>query len=276
MQDDQKRGNLDSVIEKAMSRLAERSPDVVEADEQKERKRLGLGRRDYDQVLVERLDEIRAMARLGQVTLPAPPAVASSDAAPQHTCHRTGTLLLAMLASTIIGAGAGAAWFAGPEATQRAAPAEPPAAVAPVAVPLRPEVVAAAGLATAPGPGDDDQVRALVEAWRSAWAERDVDAYLACYSADFIPANGQTRDAWASARRKNIAGRSGIIVATNGLTLERLDGRQMKARFLQDYASGSYRETAQPKTLLVVRGEAGWQIAGEWQGEAPAAAVGAD
>lgn len=274
MQDDQKRGNLDNVIEKAMSRLADRSPDAVEADEQKERTRLGLGRRDYDQVLAERLDEIRAMGRLGQATLPADQPAPVEASLPQRTCHRTGTLLVAMLASTIMGAGAGATWFAGPDATRQAAPSAPPAAVAPMAVPVRPEVVEAPVVAPAPTPTDEEQVRSLVEYWRAAWAARDVDAYLACYATDFTPANGQSHEAWASARRKNIASRSSIIVATNGLTLERLDAQHMKARFLQDYAAGSYRETAQPKTLLLARGEAGWQIVGEWQGEAPAGAVG--
>lgn len=187
-----------------------------------------------------------------------------------------GTLLVAVLLSSIAGAGAGAAWFAGPDATQQAVPSAPPAAVAPVVTAARPEVVEAASVAPAPTPSDEEQVRTLIENWRAAWAGRDVDAYLACYGADFTPANGQARDAWASARRKNISSRDSIIVATNGLTLERLDGQRMKVRFLQDYASGSYRETGQPKTLLLARGEAGWQIVGEWQGEAPATAVGAN
>jgi ketosteroid isomerase-like protein len=275
MQDDQKRGNLDNVIEKAMSRLAGRSPEAVEADEQKERTRLGLGRRDYDQVLAQRLDEIRAMGRLGHATLPASQPVPVETSVPQRTCHRTGTLLVAVLLSSIAGAGAGAAWF-GQAATNQVVPtAAPVAAVAPVAAladPARPEVVEAPAVTPAPSPSDEDRVRALVEHWRAAWAARDIDAYLACYATGFTPANGQAHEDWAAARRKNIASRSSIIVATNGLTLERLDAQRMKARFLQDYASGSYRETAQPKTLLLARGEAGWQIVGEWQGEAPAGA----
>jgi len=270
MPDNQKRGNIDNVIEKAMSRLAGRSPDAVAADEQKERKRLGLGRRDYDQVLADRLEEIRALGRLGQATLPAALPAAAPEPPPPRIGHRTGTLLVAVLLSTIAGATAGAMWFAGPVVARQAAPSEPPVAVAPIAaLPTHPEVVEAASVVPAPIPGDEDQVRELIESWRSAWAGRDVDAYLACYGADFTPANGQTRDAWAAARRKNIASRGNIIVATNGLTLERLDAQRMKARFLQDYAAGSYRETAQPKTLLLARGEAGWKIAGEWQGDAP-------
>jgi ketosteroid isomerase-like protein len=144
----------------------------------------------------------------------------------------------------------------------------------PIAVPAPAEIVETASVTPAPTPTDDDQVRNLIDNWRSAWADRNVDAYLACYSADFSPANGQNHDAWAAARRKNISTRSDIAVNTNELKLERLDAQRMKAQFLQDYASGTYRETAQPKTLLLVRHESGWKIAGEWQGEAPVDEIG--
>jgi hypothetical protein len=50
------------------------------------------------------------------------------------------------------------------------------------------------------------------------------------------------------------------------LRIERLTDDQVKVVFLQDYSSGSYREVAQPKTLLLVRSGSQWQIAGEWQG----------
>jgi ketosteroid isomerase-like protein len=280
MPDDQKRGSIDGLIEKAMSRLAERSPEAVADDERRERQRLGLGRRDYDQALARRLDEIRAMGRSGQAPRP-PSQSATAEPASRRRCIGSGALLVAVLLSSA--AGAAATWLFGPPAVQPAVPQVaaagilPKAAAAPepVAVPEPAKLVAeSASIVSAPKRGDEDQVRELVERWRSAWASRDVDAYLACYGADFAPANGQQREAWAAARRKNIASRSSIIVATNGLTLERLDEQRMAARFFQDYASGSYIETAQAKTLLLVRNEAGWKIAGEWQGDAPAGALG--
>jgi hypothetical protein len=268
MLDDQKRGNIDDVIEKAMSRLAERSPEAIAADEQRERKRLGLGRRDYDQVLADRLEDLRAMTGSGEATLPLAQPPASPGPASQRNCHRTGPMLVAILISAVAGAGAMRLALPGnPQPTQWPVPAT-------AAAPARPELAEVASVAPAPKPGDEDQVRELMERWRSAWAGRDVEAYLATYSADFTPANGQKHDAWVAARRKNISSRSNIAVGTNDLKLERLDARQMKARFLQDYASDAYRETAQAKTLLLVRSEAGWKIAGEWQGEAAAGAIG--
>ena len=49
---------------------------------------------------------------------------------------------------------------------------------------------------------------------------------------------------------------------------------QLRAVFLQDYVSGTYRENARPKTLLLVKAGGDWRIAGEWQGTPPASAVG--
>ena len=269
MTDSLKREPILDVIELAMSRLAQKLPDGVAAEAPQEQEKPGLGRRSYDMALANRLDELRTLAN-GAHGVPPAPALPTP-------CLRTGTMLVAMLLS--IGAGAGATWLATQAVPQQPAvpaPVAPIASIAPIAVPtpVRPEVVETAAVAPAPQPSDEDQARELIENWRAAWAGRDVDAYLASYGADFTPANGQAFDAWTTARRKNISTRSSIAVATNDLTLERLDAQRMKAHFLQDYASGNYRETAQPKTLLLVRGDAGWKIAGEWQGEAPAGALG--
>lgn len=267
MTESPKREPIVDVIELAMSRLANKLPDNIAAEDPKEPENLDLGRRGYDIALAKRLEALRT---IGQGAHDVPPA-AQGPVAPEQPskppcCLRTGTLLLAMLLSIL--AGAAMTWL-----STQASP-QPVVAPAPASAPTLPEVVAAPVAAPKPQPSDEDRARELVENWRSAWAGRDVETYLACYGADFAPANGQTRDAWEAARRKNIASRSSIAVATNGLTFERLDALRMKVSFLQDYASGSYRETAQPKTLLLVRSEAGWLIAGEWQGEVPAGTLG--
>jgi ketosteroid isomerase-like protein len=140
----------------------------------------------------------------------------------------------------------------------------PPTAVAPAAeaLPSTPPV---------PARSDEDQVRETLEAWRQAWSNRDSAAYLSHYSPDFAPPDGQNRTEWAAARRKNLASRTDISVQIHALQIERIAGDQMKLSFLQDYASGSYREKAQAKTLRMIRQDADWLIAGEWQGSPPAA-----
>jgi hypothetical protein len=272
MPDDQKHKSIDSIVELAMSRLDQRSPASVAADDRKQQERLDLGRRDYDVALAKRLEQLRnAMGSNAPVVPPAPQSVAAANPASQSRGFRAGTLLATALLSALAGAAA-MRLAIGDALPPAASPVIPPA---PIAVSAPAAVVEAASVAPVPKPADDDEVRELIENWRSAWAGRNVDAYLATYSADFTPANGQEHDAWVAARRKNISSRSNIVVATNDLTFERLDPQRMKAHFLQDYASGDYRETAQAKTLLLVRSEAGWKIAGEWQGEAPEKSVAA-
>ena len=135
-----------------------------------------------------------------------------------------------------------------------------------VPAPIRAEVVLPPTPTTAaPLAASVAEAQALVERWRQAWSGRDVQAYLACYSPDFVPADGQARPNWEAARRKMLARRADIRVAVNALRLEHLDTDQMKASFLQDYTAGSYREQARAKTLRLVRLGADWLIAGEQQ-----------
>jgi ketosteroid isomerase-like protein len=105
----------------------------------------------------------------------------------------------------------------------------------------------------------------MLERWRQAWSRRDVDAYLSSYSADFVPADGATRSAWAEGRRKNLLGRSRIDVQLRDIKLSPQADGQVKVSLLQDYASDHYRETSRPKTLLLIREGGGWRIAREWQ-----------
>jgi ketosteroid isomerase-like protein len=159
-----------------------------------------------------------------------------------------------------------------------AAPMSPAAVVAPATPAPTAESpsaeVAFAAPAAMPADGGESQARDLVERWRQAWASRDVEAYLRCYSADFLPADGQTRTAWAAARRKKLSRQSDISVQVHDIRLEHIDGDQLKAMFLQNYASGTYREDARSKTLRLVREDGDWRIAGEWQGTPPASTVG--
>lgn len=132
------------------------------------------------------------------------------------------------------------------------------------AVAVAPTPIAPAQLAK-PEPGAEALVEALVERWRQAWSGRDSQAYLACYSPDFVSADGQARPRWEVARRKILARRADVRVTVNALRLERLGADQIKASFLQDYVAGSYREQARAKTLLLVRRGSDWLIAGEQQ-----------
>lgn len=258
---------LNNVIESAMSRLSSQTPGQEAAPEPAPKQRDSLGRRDYDQALAHRLEQLQVA--MGENAPAAPPATKPAPSTVQPRPARAATLLATALISAL--AGAGAMWLAiggkpaGEPAQTRtisALPAPPPAAAEP---------------APAPPPvqkSDETQVRELVENWRQAWSNRDGEAYLSHYSPDFSPADGQSRSAWAAGRRKNLASRSDISVQVRDLRIEHLADQRMKLTFLQDYASGKYRENAQAKTMLLAFQDAHWRIVGEWQGAMPKPASG--
>ena len=110
------------------------------------------------------------------------------------------------------------------------------------------------------------QGRDLIEGWRRAWEQRNVETYLGYYGAQFVPVNGQKLLVWSKARQQNMSSRSSISVGIKDIRVERIGVDQIKVSFLQDYASGTYQESARPKTLLLERTGKEWQISGEWQG----------
>lgn len=155
---------------------------------------------------------------------------------------------------------------AGTEATESAVPAstEEPSAATATATAM------GAAESTQPAAPPSEQVETAVEAWRQAWSARNMTAYLDAYSKSFTPPAGMSRKDWIASRYRNVGGRRSIDVQITELQVQILDGDRARANFLQDYTSGSTRETAQPKTLDLVRdADDRWRIVGEWQGDPP-------
>jgi tetratricopeptide (TPR) repeat protein len=80
--------------------------------------------------------------------------------------------------------------------------------------------------------------QAAVQAWASAWAAKDMKAYLGAYSKDFTPPNKLSRAAWEEERRNRITTKNNISVKLEHLTVT-VNGSTAIAKFKQDYrASG--------------------------------------
>lgn len=282
---------VDSLIESAMKRIKQSGELVDPAT------RTGIGRRDYDQALAKRLALLAQSGHASDSLQAVPAQTPQQHQAPHH--HPAAMLLTTAIVSALFGATL--MWLAIgnkpralslPDATTVRAPAPvgvttPSAADAPTPAasptmpagsPPAPAVsTAAAQAATAPPAPSlslEQEIATMLEAWRNAWANRDPEAYLSFYSPDFAPADGQKRSTWAESRRKNLTSRPSIDVAIHDLEIERMGEGLAKARFHQDYAAGKIRETGQPKTLLLVREQGDWLIAGEWQGKEMAAQAG--
>jgi len=123
---------------------------------------------------------------------------------------------------------------------------------------------AQAGAATA-SPTTEAVLKERLESWRLAWASRDVDTYLAHYSSGFVPANGLTRAAWATARQRIISSRPEIVLSVSKVDIQPIAHDRWQALFLQDYASAGHVEKDAPKTLDWVDEDGVWRIVAERQ-----------
>ena len=244
-----------SAIELAMERVARDgvpapTPEVCNrADE------IG-GRRDYDRALALRHQQISAALGEADCVVELPLSDATAPA-PAGSGFSLRTLMLTAALSALGGAGAALLLV------RDTAIVPPRDSASAVQLPSGTELAET-------GAASERPIRERIEEWRQAWARRDVDAYLALYSSDFVPAEGKSRMEWVASRRKAISSRPEILVRVNKLRIEQSGSDQAKAHFLQDYVSGSFRALAQPKTLLLKRQDGQWRIAGEIVGRGAA------
>ncbi len=216
--------------------------------------------------------------------VPLSAATTAEHAQPVRRSWPLGTLVLlglvAVTALWVMKSGL----LAGPVPAGEKADASPPQQPTAIAPPhtaeavkaVNPETPAAVVSDAAPGASDsspvpaDEQVKAAVEAWRTAWSTRNMTSYLAAYSKSFQPPADLSRADWIASRHRNVGGRKSIDVQIKALQILALDDRSARVSFLQDYTSGSIHEQEQPKTLDLVRDpDDRWRIVGEWQDDPP-------
>lgn len=112
---------------------------------------------------------------------------------------------------------------------------------------------------TAPDPAPE--IRAAVEAWRKAWADKDATAYLALYADDFVPPDGLDPDTWRNQRRERLGAARRITLRIDRLEVSAA-GDTATARFRQHYRSGTFDEKV-IKRLGLRRAPEGWRITEE-------------
>lgn len=115
----------------------------------------------------------------------------------------------------------------------------------------------------AQGAEPDERLRSQVEqalaAWTKAWSERNVDAYLSSYVADYRPPTGRLSHAeWQRQRRQRIGSKQSIEVAISAVQL-RERGDAVIATFQQRYRGDELSENSR-KRLVLVRQQDRWLI----------------
>ncbi len=110
----------------------------------------------------------------------------------------------------------------------------------------------------------EDQQQAVVtvlQAWASAWAQQDVDAYLAYYDAGYAP-EGMTHKAWKNDRRKRIARPAWIKIELTDIQVDVQGPDVVSVELKQHYRSPSYKDTTFKHFGLMLQ-EGNWMIVSE-------------
>ena len=107
-----------------------------------------------------------------------------------------------------------------------------------------------------------NQVTVAINDWLRAWENRDMDAYLASYTDDFIGQNDSSHTAWVKSRTARILGASSISIKYSKLKVLLERGDTAKASFMQSYRSDSYQDRTS-KRLILKKIDGKWRISQE-------------
>ena len=132
--------------------------------------------------------------------------------------------------------------------------AEPKAAEPKAAAPKAAEAEAKAGAGA-----ETDALVKTVRAWASAWARKDVPAYLAHYAKDFKTPKGESRGDWEKARKQRISAPKKIEVEIESPKVSISGDNAASVSFRQVYRSDVVKATG-TKTLVMVKANGKWLI----------------
>lgn len=140
-----------------------------------------------------------------------------------------------------------------PEPVVASAPPPKPVAMPPAAT----ELPKLSQLSVARG----EKLLDFIEAWRTAWTQKDIDHYMSCYSADFS-SSGLNKSQWERKKRRLNRIYRYIDVRLSDIVIEWIESGA-KVTFYQDYESDKYQSSG-TKTLILKLINDRWQIEKEF------------
>lgn len=149
-----------------------------------------------------------------------------------------------------------------PAATAAAPSPSPSPAAAPAAAAVAAAAAAPAAAPPAAPAVERDAAVQTLNAWASAWASRDLDAYLSYYAKDFRPDGGLSLAEWEAQRRTRIGKAQSIAVTVIDPEVTRIDASRVSVTFTQDYRSDTISDRV-VKVIELVQAGGGWKIARE-------------
>lgn len=126
------------------------------------------------------------------------------------------------------------------------------------------------GLATVYLETASGEASAMLERWRTAWEQADLDAYIACYTDDAVQ-QGRRGARNLRQQKQNLWQRvTPVQVQLSGMRFS-LDKKGLRADMMQAYADSKGMSDRGTKTLLLEYDGTNWRIAREdWAAEPPA------
>jgi hypothetical protein len=103
-------------------------------------------------------------------------------------------------------------------------------------------------------------IQNAVVRWRTAWEQKDIDAYKAFYSTGFRTGKFDRRT-WLEAKERNFQRTDGISIAIRNLSIS-VEDRRAVATFVQDHKSPGLTDRG-IKTLIWVNENNEWKIVSE-------------
>lgn len=107
------------------------------------------------------------------------------------------------------------------------------------------------------------EVSYMVERWREAWSNGDLDGYLSRYSASFKPTNDLSFEQWQAKRISRVSPEKNIDIKLNAfdvVLLEQLSSAVVE--FNQHYQAASYVQNSR-KRLTLAKEQGAWKIIAE-------------
>ena len=112
----------------------------------------------------------------------------------------------------------------------------------------------------------DDQVEVqlveVVDDWRNAWSNQNVEKYLSYYSRDFAPPNGQSRRDWEALRTSRLTKPKQIDVDIDFRSFKFVETNIVQVHFQQRYQSDVYGDVVD-KVLTMQHKMGVWKIISE-------------
>lgn len=109
-----------------------------------------------------------------------------------------------------------------------------------------------------------EAVEALLERWKSAWEEKNLNKYMACYDRTFR-SRGMNRWAWKKHRKRLNSKFKTVRVDLRDVKVQHINKTTAQVTFHQDYRADEYQDYGL-KTISLIRRGRQWKIRKEeWQ-----------